>query len=194
MDPAKINLGLAYYGRTYKLADPSCNTMNQCGFTGPGAAGECTAFEGVLSNREIRSMIEEGGYKPYLNKTAMVKYMTYGGDNWVGFDDSETIAMKEDFANSMCLGGTMIWSIDFDASAGAGGGTGSAGKDLVWVSQPLTSYDSGLLLSSNSSVKDRSYDLEHGKANSHLRLPVHSSPATVYQDNNDNTVPSSDCD
>ncbi|KAH7401176.1 glycoside hydrolase superfamily, partial [Pyrenochaeta sp. MPI-SDFR-AT-0127] len=117
VDPAKINLGLAYYGRTYKLADASCGTMNQCKFSGPGAAGECTAFEGVLSNREIRALVN-GGAQPYLNKTAMLKYMNYAGDSWVGFDDSETIAMKEDFANSMCLGGTMIWSIDFDASVG----------------------------------------------------------------------------
>lgn len=108
-----------------------------CGFKGPGAAGKCTAFAGVLSNREIRAMIEEHGYansiehkilklimsryKPYLNETAMVKYFTYGGDSWVGYDDEETIAMKTAFANSRCLGGTMIWSIDFDAETGGGG-------------------------------------------------------------------------
>lgn len=138
VDPSKINLGVAYYGRTYKLADASCGTMNQCKFTGPGSAGKCTAFEGVLSNREIRAMVSNGA-TPYLNRTAMVKYMNYAGDSWVGFDDAETIAMKEDFANSMCLGGTMIWSIDFDASVGAGGGsTGSdGGSELVWVSFAL---------------------------------------------------------
>jgi chitinase len=150
VDPAKINLGLAYYGRTYKLADASCGTMNSCKFTGPGAAGECTAFEGVLSNREIRAMVDKGGYKPYFNKTAMVKYMTYAGDSWVGFDDSETIAMKEDFANSMCLGGTMVWSVDFDASVGAGGGSSGGGggsnssdTNLIWVSAIHTIFPHG---------------------------------------------------
>lgn len=141
VDPSKINIGIAYYGRTYKLKDSSCGTMNQCQFKGPGAAGECTAFEGVLSNREIRAMIEKEGYKPYFNKTAMVKYMTYGGDNWVGFDDDETIAMKEDFANSLCLGGTMVWSVDFDASVGGGGGGSRPGTDLVWVDPAIWNTD-----------------------------------------------------
>lgn len=135
VDPAKINMGLVYYGRTYKFADSSCGTMNACQFSGPGAAGECTAFEGVLSNREIRDMIKENCYQTYLNRTAMVKYMTYDGDSWVGYDNEETLAMKEDFANLMCLGGLIIWSVDFDADTGGNIGRGSGlYSDLVWVS------------------------------------------------------------
>lgn len=59
VDPSKINLGLAYYGRTYKLSDPSCGSMG-CGFVSEvaGAPGQCTAFSGVLSNREIKAMID----------------------------------------------------------------------------------------------------------------------------------------
>lgn len=130
-------MGLAYYGRTYKLADASCGRMG-CSFTGPGAAGACTAFEGVLSNREIQSMIKKDGLKPYFNQTAMVQYVTYAGDSWVGYDGQETLAMKEKFANSLCLGGLMIWSIDFDAEAGAKlpGDSGNE-KDLVWISPDI---------------------------------------------------------
>ncbi|KAK7962894.1 glycoside hydrolase superfamily [Apiospora aurea] len=132
VNPANVNMGLAYYGRTYELSDPSCGTMGNCEFKGPGAAGECSAFKGVLSNREIRSMIEMNGYQPYLNETAMVKYMSYGGNSWVGFDDADTLAMKENFASSRCLGGTMIWSIDFDAETG-GPDEGPNPDGLVWV-------------------------------------------------------------
>ncbi|KAI5919336.1 glycoside hydrolase superfamily [Camillea tinctor] len=95
VSPSKINMGIAYYGRTYTLEDASCGEMNSCRFTGPGAPGECTAFDGVLSNREIRAMIEKEGYKPYLNETAMVKYFTYGGNSWVGYDDEETFVCHE---------------------------------------------------------------------------------------------------
>ncbi|KAF2123714.1 glycoside hydrolase family 18 protein, partial [Dothidotthia symphoricarpi CBS 119687] len=119
VDPAKMNMGLAYYGRTYKLVDASCGKMG-CSFDGPGAAGSCTASEGVLSNREIQQMIKKDGLTPYFNQTAMVKYLTYGGNNWVGYDDPETLALKESFANSLCLGGLMIWSIDFDVGVGSG--------------------------------------------------------------------------
>ncbi|KAH7068559.1 hypothetical protein FB567DRAFT_251588 [Paraphoma chrysanthemicola] len=130
-------MGLAYYGRTYKLADASCGRMG-CGFKGPGAAGECTAFEGVLSNREIQAMIKKDGLTPYFNETAMVKYVTYAGNSWVGYDDAETLALKEGFANSLCLGGLMIWSIDFDAGTGAQlPGDSGNDKDLVWVSPDI---------------------------------------------------------
>lgn len=108
VDPAKINLGLAFYGRTYELADPSCASMGcRFKFNKTGAAGECTDFSGVLSNREIQRMIQKNGYKPYFNFTAMVKYFTYDKINWVGYDDAQTLGMKEAFANSRCLGGLM---------------------------------------------------------------------------------------
>jgi chitinase len=48
----------------------------------------------------------------------MVKYFTYNGVQWVGYDDSDTIALKKSMANSYCLGGTMIWSVDFGVSEG----------------------------------------------------------------------------
>lgn len=37
----KVNLGLAFYGRSYTLADANCATPG-CVFKGPGNAGECT--------------------------------------------------------------------------------------------------------------------------------------------------------
>jgi hypothetical protein len=67
-------------------------------------------------------MILEKDYTPYTNTTAMVKHFTYGGNNWVGYDDEYTCAMKKLYADSRCLGDIMICSIDFDATVGGGGG------------------------------------------------------------------------
>ncbi|KAF2742345.1 glycoside hydrolase family 18 protein [Sporormia fimetaria CBS 119925] len=130
VDPSKINMGLAYYGRTYTLTDASRGTMGECGFDGPGAKGECTDSAGVLSNREIQSIIKNEGLTPYLNETAMVKYVTYAGNSWVGYDDEETLAMKESFANSLCLGGLMIWSLTLQATAGHSRET----REPIWTS------------------------------------------------------------
>ncbi|OAQ77245.1 carbohydrate-binding module family 18 protein [Purpureocillium lilacinum] len=115
LDFGKINLGLAYYGRTYTLSNSRCGEMG-CTFVPEmgGAAGNCTNSPGILSSMEIRRLISDEGATPYLNSTAMVKYFTYGGNNWVGYDDSETLEMKRAFAEASCLGGTMIWSVDFD--------------------------------------------------------------------------------
>lgn len=114
-------MGIAYYGRTYKLSDASCGKIG-CGFIEGegGAAGACTKFPGVLSNREIKQLIKDEDITPYFNETAMVKYFTYAGDSWVGYDDAETYALKEAFADDHCLGGIMIWSIDFDDKTGLG--------------------------------------------------------------------------
>jgi hypothetical protein len=127
------DMGIAYYGRSYKLADPKCAKMG-CSFIPKegGAPGKCTNSKGIMSNREIRQLIEEENIIPSLNETAMVKYFTYGGgDSWIGYDDEETYAMKEAFANDRCLGGIMIWSIDFDAETGGVGENTADG--LVWI-------------------------------------------------------------
>lgn len=65
IDPAKVVLGLAYYGRGYTLSDPACPWMG-CSFTGPNEPGRCTGFAGVLSNLEIQELITEKGLFPDL--------------------------------------------------------------------------------------------------------------------------------
>lgn len=54
-----------------------------------------------MSNREIRQLIEDKNISPILNETAMVKYFTYDGDSWIGYDDEETYAMKQALYVSM---------------------------------------------------------------------------------------------
>lgn len=83
ISPGMINLGLAFYGRSFKLADPSCYTPG-CGFTGPGDQGPCTATAGILSYREIQDLIEQEGYDSFANvydPVAAVNYFVYRGDN-----------------------------------------------------------------------------------------------------------------
>lgn len=132
-------MGFAYYGRSYKLADPSCGRMG-CPFIPKegGSPGKCTNFPGVMSNREIRQLIQDENITPILNETAMVKYFTYDkGSSWIGYDDKDTFALKQAFANDRCLGGIMIWSIDFDAETGGSGQDdepgGSNDDNLVWI-------------------------------------------------------------
>ena len=65
INPAKVNFGMAYYGRGYTLADPACPWMG-CPFKGPNDPGRCTGFAGVLSNLEIQALILEKGLVPDL--------------------------------------------------------------------------------------------------------------------------------
>ncbi|KAK8075259.1 glycoside hydrolase superfamily, partial [Apiospora hydei] len=116
LDPAKINFGLAWYGRGYTLQDPSCDQL-ECPFAGPNAPAECTNAEGVMSLTEIKQLIRQRNLTPRLNAESMMKELVWDGQ-WLGYDDEETHALKRRFANNLCFGGTMAWSVDFNSGAG----------------------------------------------------------------------------
>ncbi|KAK8051637.1 glycoside hydrolase superfamily [Apiospora rasikravindrae] len=118
LDPSKINFGVALYGRGYTLASPSCNDL-LCAFSGPSRPGVCTNGDGVMSLVEIQELIKENGLTPKYLPDAMMKQITWD-DQWIGYDDEETIARKKAWADNQCFGGTMAWSIDFNSGAGSG--------------------------------------------------------------------------
>lgn len=100
----------------YTLANPSCNQLD-CPFVGPSSPGPCTNYGGVLSLAEIKSYIAQKGLTPKLLEQAMMKQITWD-DQWIGYDDSETAALKKKWASGFCFGGTMIWSVDFELGNG----------------------------------------------------------------------------
>ncbi|KAL6693261.1 glycoside hydrolase family 18 protein [Trichoderma pleuroticola] len=113
VDPKMINLGVAFYGRSYKLADASCR-LPGCRFSGPGDKGECSNTEGYLSYREIMDKIKQAGdsAEELWDEVAGVKMLVYDSNNWISYDDSTTFQQKVDFANQRGLAGLMIWASD----------------------------------------------------------------------------------
>ncbi|KAK2597436.1 hypothetical protein QQS21_005984 [Conoideocrella luteorostrata] len=109
----KLNMGLGFYGRAFQLADPSCNKPG-CLFKGGATKGACSGESGILSYREIMEIIDHNKIKPVHDKEAGVKYITYGTDQWVSFDDKDTFKQKKDLASKLGLGGYLIWAIDQD--------------------------------------------------------------------------------
>lgn len=119
VDPSKINMGLAYYGRGYTVSSVDCMEVG-CEWSGTSNPAPCTAFGGVMSLQEINSIIiPELGIEPILDSVAMMKYLVWS-NQWIGYDDLDTIAMKKSWASSHCFGGTMIWSIDLFSGSGSG--------------------------------------------------------------------------
>lgn len=55
----KINLGLGAYGRSYKLADNTCNQIRECYFTDCGEYGPCTGSNSTLALFEIQQILED---------------------------------------------------------------------------------------------------------------------------------------
>ncbi|KAL1968102.1 hypothetical protein VTN77DRAFT_2232 [Rasamsonia byssochlamydoides] len=112
IDPQKVNMGLAHYGKTYTLSDTSCTTPG-CPATGPGKAGPCSNEAGTLIDAEIDAILKNNtAIMPVLDEIAAVKYFAWDEDQWVSYDDAETFELKMNYAKSSCLGGILAWAID----------------------------------------------------------------------------------
>ncbi|KAI0897338.1 glycosyl hydrolases family 18-domain-containing protein [Annulohypoxylon nitens] len=109
----KLNLGLGFYGRSFTLTDPMCTTPG-CGFRSGALPGSCSDNSGTLTFREIKQIIDDHKLKPYYDKDAAVKWITWNQDQWVSYDDAETFKQKIEWANNEGLSGLLIWAIDQD--------------------------------------------------------------------------------
>ncbi|KAE8353840.1 hypothetical protein BDV28DRAFT_132353 [Aspergillus coremiiformis] len=118
--PAKLVLGFGFYGRSFTLANPSC-TSPGCPFSGASNAGPCSNTGGMLAYYEIMSVLngatahkKRASINPTHDKAAAVKYFTFNQNQWVSYDDKETFKQKVDWADSVGLGGALIWASDLD--------------------------------------------------------------------------------
>ncbi|KAF8742164.1 hypothetical protein RHS02_03328, partial [Rhizoctonia solani] len=108
----KINLGIGFYGRSFTLANPSCN-VGGCPMSGPGTPGPCTKGEGFLSYGEINHLIKSRGLKPEYNATSQTMTLKYD-NQWIGYENPDTIAKKLDFVLKRAMPGVLIWATDLD--------------------------------------------------------------------------------
>jgi chitinase len=65
-----------------------------------------------MSLNEIKQVIKVRKLVPKYLPESMMKQITWD-DQWIGYDDEDTFKAKKEFADGLCFGGTMIWSIDF---------------------------------------------------------------------------------
>ncbi|KAL3442260.1 glycosyl hydrolases family 18-domain-containing protein [Aspergillus insuetus] len=112
---SKVNLGLGFYGRAFKLADPAC-AVPGCLFKGGAAKGPCTRNSGTLSYREIMEIKNKYNIKPTYDKESGVKWISWNTNQWVSYDNQDTIQQKIKYANDLGLGGLLIWAINLNNS------------------------------------------------------------------------------
>ena len=113
VDPNKVVLGLAFYGRTFSTTSSTCNAPG-CTYESGAQAGRCSKEVGILMNSEIDEYVEKNSVTPVLYKKEAVKVVSWG-NQWVAYDDKETLKMKSEYAQSLCLGGLMVWAITHDS-------------------------------------------------------------------------------
>ncbi|CAL4176605.1 unnamed protein product, partial [Meganyctiphanes norvegica] len=122
----KIVVGVPFYGRTFTLADQSDVSQGapiaRWDNKGKGKAGAFTREPGFLSFYEICTMMTDPGWAKHYDQQGEVPF-TYKGDQWVGYENVESIGKKADFIKSQGLGGVMVWALgqdDFQGSCGFG--------------------------------------------------------------------------
>ena len=104
-------MGIPYYGRSFTLKNKN-NRLFNAETTGDGLPGENTRESGFLSyGFEICKYLKLDNWTRVWSRERQIPY-AYKANQWVGYDDEESIQAKLDYVVDNCLGGAMIWSID----------------------------------------------------------------------------------
>ena len=108
MPANKIALGMALYGRAFRLVDVNNHGLGASA-SGNAQPGTYTKESGFLAYYEICSQSFT-----IVTGTAVKAPYGYKGNEWVGFDDVNSLQRKVDLIKSKNLRGAMFWAIDLD--------------------------------------------------------------------------------
>lgn len=111
--PDKIVPGAAFYGRGWKVSDPSNYGLYQ-----PGRVATSISPVGDNNYNNIIPLLKNG-YAYYWDNLAMAPWLYSPKDStfW-SFDDSKSIALKSRYVDAYKLRGLMFWEISGDDSVG----------------------------------------------------------------------------
>ncbi|XP_028925197.1 chitotriosidase-1 [Ornithorhynchus anatinus] len=110
---SKLILGMPTYGRSFTLA--SSNTGVGAPIAGGGTAGTYTREGGMLSYYEVCAW---QGATIHMIEDQKVPYAVLN-NQWVGFDNVESLTTKVQYLKQLGLGGAMVWALDLDDFVGS---------------------------------------------------------------------------
>ncbi|KAI0181182.1 putative glycosyl hydrolase, family 18 [Hypoxylon sp. FL1284] len=122
---AKVVIGVASYGRSFKMAKAGCDS-ELCQFTGSprqsnAAKGRCTDTGGYISNAEIFDIIQSGKVNRQWTKEGS-NFLVYNDTEWVAYMDDDMKVKRAEFYDSYNFAGTTDWAVDlqyyWDGSGG----------------------------------------------------------------------------
>ncbi|TOF90180.1 hypothetical protein CGJ15_24540 [Vibrio parahaemolyticus] len=112
----KLVLGTPFYGRTYTLGSADNNGLHAPvkKWEGGGKPGPYTNATGTLAYFEIcKMMVDDPAWEDRYDDIGLVPYTTKD-DQWVGYEDPDSLKIKMDYIKDMHLLGAMTWAIDQD--------------------------------------------------------------------------------
>ncbi|GLA97771.1 hypothetical protein AtubIFM61612_001995 [Aspergillus tubingensis] len=113
---SKIVAGLASYGRSFGMVDPSCYGP-ECKFKGPESAampGECTQTPGYIANAEINDWLQgDQNITTYFDHVSRSTISYSANGTWVAYtDDNERNNRITEWWYNRTVLGTSLWAID----------------------------------------------------------------------------------
>lgn len=115
---SKLVVGIPTYGQSFTLSTGSTAPGSPAG--GAGTGGSITQQPGFLSYQEI---CLSTGWTVVEDPTEKRGPYAYKGNQWVGYDDPKTAAIKAEYIVAKGLGGAMFWDLpsdDFNNRCGTG--------------------------------------------------------------------------
>jgi chitinase len=103
----KLFIGMALYGRSFKMTDPGCQT-EMCTYTGPPSGAlpsECRETAGYISNYEYNHIILDGSSQANARSTDEGDILVYKGDQWVSFMTPATYNARISWMKGLNFGG-----------------------------------------------------------------------------------------
>ncbi|KAJ5056167.1 hypothetical protein J3E72DRAFT_200340 [Bipolaris maydis] len=130
----KVVVGVASYGRSFKMAQSGCDS-EQCRFTGSprlsnAAKGRCTETAGYISNAEINEIVKFGNVKK-MWKSEGSNIMVYNDTEWVAWMDDDIKAERAKFYDSYNFAGTTDWAVDLQAFNDGSGDSDDEEEDYI---------------------------------------------------------------
>ncbi|XP_067381966.1 acidic mammalian chitinase-like [Channa argus] len=111
--PEKLNLGLAAYGWVFSLSSPSSDVGAPA--SGPGKEGRYTTITGIWSYYET-CLYTEGSPIHQIPDQKVPYAVTE--NQWVGFDNLNSLYTKVTYLKTNHFGGACVWSMDLDDFTG----------------------------------------------------------------------------
>ncbi|KAD3067968.1 hypothetical protein E3N88_35848 [Mikania micrantha] len=104
IQPEKLIMGLALYGRTWKLKNPAVHGI------GAPAVGLGPGNDGAMLYSEVQTFNAQNKATVVFDKPT-VSYYSFSGTSWIGYDDVASVKQKIQYAKSKGIGGYFFWTI-----------------------------------------------------------------------------------
>nr|CAI5856018.1 unnamed protein product [Callosobruchus analis] len=108
---SKLLVGVPFYGQSFGGVSGQGEKAEGIPAAGPGDAGEYTKQPGVLAYYEVCNRVRQQGWKKGQGKGGPYAYK---GDQWVGYEDRQSVKQKANYALQTGFGGAVAWTIDLD--------------------------------------------------------------------------------